>query len=399
MVCYVVVNMVPYHAARLRAVASLGAFQVCVLQLRKHDPFRALEFNNEETGFRTHTLPPPQTWAANSLRTQISEALHALAPGVVCLNGWGLPGSLSVAEWCLANRKPMILLSDSSERDLPRKWPSELFKSLIVRACRAALVGGSRNEDYLVKLGMPRDRVFLGYDVVDNDHFAEGASEARRQAQSERARLGLPPEYFLICSRFSVKKNIPMVITAYARYHTLTKRPWPLILVGGGELRPLLSGLVESLGLQGSVTLAGEKGYSELPAYYGLAGCFIQASTTEQWGLVINEAMAAGLPILASERCGCSPELVQDDVNGYVFDPTDSGRLAHLMQRVAADSDLRKRFGEASASLISKWDPRRFATGLVSAVRVCQGEGRRHNATIDRLLIRGLAYARDRRMI
>jgi len=267
----------------------------------------------------------------------------------------------------------------------------------MVGLCSAALVGGSRHRDYLTKLGMAQNRIFLGYDAVDNDHFREGASKARQHAESERRRLGLPPEYFLSCCRFGAKKNLTALITAYAGYRDLTERPWALVLLGDGELRPAVTALVESLGLQNCVILAGAKGYNELPAYYGLARCLVHASTTEQWGLVVNEAMAAGLPVLVSERCGCSPELVQEHVNGYTFRPTDTERLAHLMLHVAADSALCKRLGEASASLVSAWGPQRFAAGLVGAVRACQGDGRPERTALDRLLLCGLARVRDGR--
>jgi hypothetical protein len=88
---------------------------------------------------------------------------------------------------------------------------------------------------------------------------------------------------------------------------------------------------------------------------------------------------------------------VQEDVDGYTFCATDTERLAHLMLRVAADSALRERLGEASASLILDWGPGRFAAALMSAVRVCQEEGTRKRRTLDRLLLRGLARVRDGR--
>lgn len=396
MVCYVVVNMVPYHAARLRAVARTGAFPVCALELRRHDPFRPLEFDGEHTGYQVHTVSPfPFARTSSSaLRRAIWEALCALSPDVVCVNGWGLPGSVSIAEWCLVNRKPIILLSDSTEGDAPRNRLSEGTKSQIVKLCSAAVVAGSRHRDYLVKLGMTRNRIFLGYDVVDNGHFREGASKVRQHAESERRRLGLPSEYFLTCCRFGAVKNLTAVITAFAHYRALTEKPWALVLVGDGELRPAITALVQSLGLQESVALVGARGYGELPSYYGLAGCFVHASTKEPWGLVVNEAMAAGLPVLVSERCGCTPELVHEDVNGYAFDPMDTERMAHLMLRVAGDPDLRKRFGEASVSLISNWGLERFAAELAGAVRVCGEDGVRRSTLVDRALLRGLSYVR-----
>jgi glycosyltransferase involved in cell wall biosynthesis len=96
----------------------------------------------------------------------------------------------------------------------------------------------------------------------------------------------------------------------------------------------------------------------------------VHASTTEQWGLVVNEAMAAGLPVLVSDRCGCAPDLVEVGVNGFTFDPCGVEELAGLMQRVAAMTDgQRDAMGRASQRIIADWGPERFADGLMQAVQ------------------------------
>ena len=122
--------------------------------------------------------------------------------------------------------------------------------------------------------------------------------------------------------------------------------------------------------LAGAVVLPGFRQYDELPAFYGLAGAFVHASTTEQWGLVVNEAMAAGLPVIVSGRCGCAPDLVRNGVNGFTFDPEDVEELAGLMQRMAAMRDgQRVAMARAGQRIIADWGPQRFADGLLQAVR------------------------------
>ena len=102
-----------------------------------------------------------------------------------------------------------------------------------------------------------------------------------------------------------------------------------------------------------------------MPAYYGLASAFVHASTTEQWGLVVNEAMASGLPVLVSNRCGCAPDLVQEGVNGFTFDPYNVEQLAQLMLKISAFQTFSlSTFGAASRRIIADWGPERFASGL-----------------------------------
>src|SRR5439155_11820127 len=124
----------------------------------------------------------------------------------------------------------------------------------------------------------------------------------------------------------------------------------------------------DALRLGDDLLLPGFQQYDELPAYYGLASAFIHASTVEQWGLVVNEAMAAGLPVLVSERCGCAADLVEAGVNGFTFDPWQPEALARLMLKLAASETERLRMGGASRGIIANGSAERFGEGLEGAI-------------------------------
>jgi glycosyltransferase involved in cell wall biosynthesis len=116
--------------------------------------------------------------------------------------------------------------------------------------------------------------------------------------------------------------------------------------------------------------LPGFKQYDELPVYYARAGAFVHVSTTEPWGLVVNEAMASGLPVLVSDRCGCASDLVREGLNGFTFDPFAVDQITASMQRIALiDDEGRTKMGRQSQRLIAQWGTERFANGLASAVR------------------------------
>jgi glycosyltransferase involved in cell wall biosynthesis len=141
--------------------------------------------------------------------------------------------------------------------------------------------------------------------------------------------------------------------------------------------------------LEDSVLLPGFKQYDELPAFYGPAGAFIHASTTEPWGLVVNEAMASGLPVLVSNRCGCAQDLVQEGKNGFTFDPDNVEELAQLMFQVSAFQPSKlSEFGSESRRIISGWGPERFATGLRDAVAAALESPPKRAGALDRLLLR-----------
>jgi glycosyltransferase involved in cell wall biosynthesis len=310
--------------------------------------------------------------------------LEPFRPEVVVVPGWASRAALAAAHWAQQHSVPTVVMSESTAWDEARKPWKEFIKRQIVASFSAVLVGGRPHADYLAQLGLPQDRIFLGYDAVDNDYFATKVAAVRSQTSTRRPPTSdlrpLASPYFLASARFIEKKNLPRLLQAYARYRQLASastlhaprstlpEPWHLVLLGDGPLRPALSSQLHALGLQHSVLLPGFKQYPELPTYYGPASAFIHASTTEQWGLVVNEAMASGLPVLVSNRCGCARDLVREGENGFTFDPFNVEEMAQLMHKISAFNFPLSAFGDASARIIANWSPARFASGLKQAV-------------------------------
>jgi glycosyltransferase involved in cell wall biosynthesis len=318
----------------------------------------------------------------------------------VAIPGWSDKGALAALRWCTETGTPPILMSESNALDEPRVGWREWIKGRIVRLCSTALVGGQRHVDYLVELGMPRDQIFTGYDVVDNEHFRQKATEIRNQRSEVRQKYGLSENYFLASARFIKKKNLPTLIRAYAEYRRrpevrsqesgVSRRmaPWDLVLLGDGPLRETLNSQLSILNLHGHVFLPGFKQYDELPVYYALAKAFVHASATEQWGLVVNEASASGLPVIVSNRCGCVPELVQD--NGFTFDPMNQHELAsRLFEMASLSDDERERLGDASRRIATNLAPNCFGEGLKRAATMAIDLPRRKFRAFDRSILFG----------
>jgi glycosyltransferase involved in cell wall biosynthesis len=244
----------------------------------------------------------------------------------------------------------------------------------------------------MAALGVEEERIFTGYDAVDNEHFRRGAMVARLREPELRLSLGLPARYFLACSRFTPKKNLIRLLDAYARYRRLhAVGAWSLVVVGDGEQRAELTSICEQLRLTGHVLLPGAKPYAELPTYYGLADAFVHASTTEQWGLVVNEAMASGLPVLVSNRCGCSPDLVEEGRNGFLFDPYDPAGIASAMYGMAAERADRASMGQAGQDIIARWSPENFAKSLASAAETALVADRPRPSLVQQAVLRLLS--------
>ncbi len=292
----------------------------------------------------------------------------------------------------------MAVMSESSRQDEPRTWWKEAIKRRIVGLYSAALVGGQRHVEYLAELGMSLERIFTGYDVVDNEYFRQKAEEIRSQGSEVRQKYALPENYFLASARFIEKKNLSTLIETYAEYRRGSeirsqksevrnnKAPWDLVVLGDGPLKTDLCRLISDLRLNEHVHLPGFEPYGELPVYYALANAFVHASTTEQWGLVVNEAIASGLPVIVSERCGCVPELVQG--NGFTFDPTNEHELtARLLEMASLSDEERKRLGDNSYRIAANFAPERFGEGLERAASVAMGISQKRFGVMDRALL------------
>ncbi|HET9367018.1 MAG TPA: glycosyltransferase, partial [Candidatus Udaeobacter sp.] len=306
----------PYHCARLEAAArccDLTAIEVA----GETEEYAWSRVSADAHGYKrmtlfptgnTRAMPPKRVYHAVDL------ALANAAPEVAAIPGWSDNAALIALSWAATHGIPAILMSESTAHDQPRVSWREWVKRRVVDLYSSALVGGQRHVDYLVDLGMPRERIFTGYDVVDNEYFAQKTKEVRGQRSEVRKQYGLPINYFLASARFIPKKNLLALVRAYAEYRQRAKRrgqsaeSWELVLLGDGPLKADLSRLISDLRLDDCVHLPGFKQYDELPVYYALANAFVHVSKSEQWGLVVNEALASGLPVIVSNRCGCVPE-------------------------------------------------------------------------------------------
>ena len=385
----------PYHCARLAAAARecdvLGVEESAETSEYAWDAVTG----ENAGGFRRATLLGRGERPAQPART-IAQRLEILLdrerPAAVVIPGWSDPAALAALRWGGRHGVPAVVMSESTAFDEPRRAWKEWIKAQVVRRCAAGLVGGEPHAAYLAELGMPGARIFPGYDAVDNDYFARGAAAARADADATRARLGLPARYFLASNRFVPQKNLPGLLDAYAAYRRAAgPRAWKLVLLGDGELRPALEAQLAALDLTADVSLPGFKQYGELPAYYGLAGAFVHASTKEPWGLVVNEAMAAGLPVLVSERCGCAYDLVASGENGWKFPPANLTVLTAFLARIATcEPSALAAMGESSQRRIGRWSPAVFAANLQRAVQAARQHPPRGADPLGRALLAAL---------
>jgi 1,2-diacylglycerol 3-alpha-glucosyltransferase len=362
-------NYGPYHVARAKALAERQELEWHFIELTGSDETHPWAPATADESFRLlslskHALPPRRA------ARMVTQELSRLDPDVVV--SCYAPREMRVASvWARQRGKGSIAIHESTLIDRPRYLLKELVKRRIVLThFDAAFVTGIRAREYLTTLGMPIEKIWEGYSAVDNDYFARAASEVRCETHLHRVRLGVPERYFLFVGRLAPEKNLPRLLQAYGSYHRRNPEGFGLVVVGDGPKRKELQRLASELRLT-DVRWPGFLHAEELPAYYGLAECLVLPSTSEPWGLVVNEAMACGLPVMVSSHCGCVPELVRPDQNGFVFNPHNVSDIAALLERFSRFGEAeRRQRGAISTEIVSKYTPTQWARNLAECVQV-----------------------------
>ena len=371
-------NFGPYHMARLRGATEQTEFSPCIgLEIAAQEALYPWQTERDDLNFELETLLDGtlEEIPAKTIKAKLEVYLNQSQPDILAICGYERPEMRAALSWANRNRRIAVLMSESKRDDAPRKAWKEAIKRRIVSRFDAGLVGGAAHKRYLEQLGLPAARVFDGYDVVDNDQFAERADKWRAQT-----RLVERP-YFLTVNRFVERKNLARVIAAWSDYraqaarHFPAQTAWDLVLCGAGEEEDALRKQAQNTGLEG-VHFTGFVQQDEVARYMAGASALIHASLQEQWGLVVNEAMACGLPILLSQTCGCAPELLEDGRNGYLFDPEQTDALAERMTYLAhgLSDERRGELGAASRQIIAQWPPSRFGAGLLKCARAAQSK-------------------------
>lgn len=326
--------------------------------------------------------------SSGALANKVRGLLHAIKPDAIAVSGWAMPESLAALAYGREHRLPVIVMSETQGDDSARSILREAIKTRVVSQFDAALVGGPPHAAYIEKLGMHYDRIHLGYNAVDNEHFMTGATSARTNATKLKVRYGLPDRYILASSRFIAKKNIPNLIRAYAKARLDVVDSPDLVILGDGIERHTVEAAIVESGAGEHIHLPGFHGYKDLPAMYALSEGFVHVSTVEQWGLVINEAMASGTPVIASRPCGAARTIMADGVSGILTD-TDVPSIANaLIQLFNMAPDERKKMGLLAASAVGQWGPERFGAGMNAAVQSALDVPRRGPVSrLDRVIL------------
>lgn len=356
----------PYHADRLAALAQRFEGRADLLAVEVADASHTYAWPpvGELGGVPRRTLfPGRRVEDIGAARTLFGLFAALRRCDYVFLGiGYGeLPGALLPWLLRLCGVKT-VLMFDSKHDDSPRRLPLETLKRVLVWPHRAAIVGGRRHIAYARSLGFRKRPVLPGYDGVSLDRIRTEAGPSRSDRDTPFARRP-----FVFVGRFVDKKNVIRLIEAYGLYREAAgPAARRLTLVGSGALEGAMRQRVDQLGIADMVDFLGFLDSPGVSRALDASLALILPSTCEQWGLVVNEALALRLPVIVSQFVGARDLLVRQPRNGLVVDAYSVAEIAAAMAFVAADRERWENMRRAADALAWRGDCGR----LVDAVEV-----------------------------
>ncbi|HWC59744.1 MAG TPA: glycosyltransferase [Verrucomicrobiae bacterium] len=426
----------PYHFARMSALRKMaGDATVHAVEVASQTSTYAWDRSSGTA--ELITLCPDSVFETLSfwkVFARTRRMFKKLNLDVCILPGYAPKQALGVLLAAKSLRLRTVMMNESHAGTARAGGLGILAKRQLMGLFNSALVGGQPQKRYAADFGVPREKIFIGYDAVDNDYFSARAAEIRAQALEWRARYEMPESYFLSLGRFVHKKNLTTLIRAYRTF--LNANPGTrthLVMVGSGEENSALRNLCRELHLPvyeksksgvsaetgasirnedaPGVHFYGFRQISDNPVFYALASAFVLPSLWEEWGLVVNEAMACGLPVIVSETAGCAEDLLMPGKsiapshlseslreclaqlagrirrNGFVFNPRSVQSLANALTVFESVPELRQQMGEASRAIVEKYSCGNFARNALAAVKAALGNSSVPNRGEDEVLL------------
>jgi glycosyltransferase involved in cell wall biosynthesis len=323
--------------------------------------------------------------SADVIKPLLNGKLDSLNPDIVIAGPIAFYSGAISTSWAMKNNKKLIIFDDARIIDVKRPWWVDLIKKKIYSCVDAVFCPSPDWDSTYIYFGFKKEQIFYGVDVVDNKFWTKDRGYLENTVSGFSGR-----KYFLSVGRQVPKKNLLFLLNAYSKYRQLHNNPLSLVLVGEGTETEKVSNFILKHDLNEVVEMQPFLTPGELKSVYQNASWFILPSIIgETWGLVVNEAMAAGLPVLVSDQAGCANVLVKEGVNGFVFSPENGDALADLLYKVSKmDETDRRSFCKSSAEIISEWDLDRFCKGITEAVKFVSLKQKADPDLISKLLIK-----------
>ena len=266
----------------------------------------------------------------------------------------------------------MATVVETNEFDRKRTFLKEYVKKIFLKKCDYVLPCGAKAKEYMRKLGVSEDKMHIVPLTTDVEKIMTLAEDARSHRSEICNKYGIYKENnFVFVGRLSPEKNVRTLIEAFnvVKRNISRAQDWGLVIVGDGPQKEELKTLVSDLKVDG-IVFTGGTSWDEVARIMAVCDVFVLPSISEPWGLVVNEAMACGLPVVVSKKAGAYWDLVRDGENGFGFDPESKDELVKMLDHmVNMEQDLEK-FGTVSRQIIGNYTIEKAAERFLRALNL-----------------------------
>ena len=287
------------------------------------------------------------------------------------IGGWSVFGAQLATAWARGHHVPYVLFAESHLGEQRRAWVRGVKRAIVPRVVRPAaahLVPGTLAREHEIAYGARPERIWTFPNTVDVDAYVEAAARLAGRRTAIREKLGLDRDAVVVLAvnRLIPVKGVDTLVDAVAAAAGATDVPLQLLAVGEGPEREVILRRAAGRGVNAVLTgfLQGEA----LLEAYAAADIFVLLSKRETWGIVVNEAMAFGLPLVLSEGVGAAVDLLLPGENGDLVPVGNAVATGAAIARLASDSELRARQGARSRELVGPWGYGPSVDAYVAAV-------------------------------
>jgi glycosyltransferase involved in cell wall biosynthesis len=307
-------------------------------------------------------------WIETHFPVGILPALARFRPDVIVSGELGARSALA-ALYSTLTGVPLVLWSYQSRSAAEAMSPLRraLARALITRA-RTVVGMGTQAREVLRQLGATNTSIFDAPNAHDREFLCDRlrAADGLSVRESLRAGLGCRERIALVAGRLVPAKGIRPLLASWLRLSPSRRRDWTLLFVGDGPLADEVR-MAADTAAPGAIVKAPSVPPAQLVEFYAAADLLVFPSLGDPWGLVVNEALEAGLPVVCSSLAGCSDDLIDPGRNGWCFDPTDPGAILSVLAEALASPRL-GRMGEAARDTAKRFGPEVMAGGLRRAI-------------------------------
>jgi glycosyltransferase involved in cell wall biosynthesis len=238
-----------------------------------------------------------------------------------------------------------------------------LLKRYLLKHSNGIITYGTKSMDYFIKLGASRNKIFRAFNTscINTIVDKKEVEELKRNLKVEHKKV------IMYAGRLIKRKNADILIKAFYKLKQ-EHNDSCLIIIGDGECKNKFQGLCKKVNIENDVLFLGMIDNKDLPVYYSLCNLFVLPASGEPWGLVLNEAMQFGKPIIATKGVGAAYDLIKDGENGFMVPEKDSDALYEAMKTILSDSELEKKMGEESKKIIEKFTYENMVQGFREAI-------------------------------